>query len=255
MATDQPALKGKARLFHAWMPEGAESVLDVGCAFSFMLNLLGRKARHRFGLEYDHSKLVEARARYPEIHFACGSGEAMPFRSASLEVVTFFEVLEHVVNEEQFLSEVHRVLRPGGTILMSVPNKGWAEWMDMDNLVFTPALKVARKMGFCKGVSDYYLRHHRHYSVADLERLFAGKLRIEKVYYGGLFANQIGFLVYKTVYLMLLACHLTPKRLMLAMERWMDAITSWDFDHSYGRRSDKLCVLARRIDQGAGVTE
>ncbi len=240
-------LTGKARLFMEWMPEGTDALLDVGCAFSFMLERLGRKARRRFGVEYDLEKLREAHQRFPDIHFACGSGEALPLADATMDVVTFFEVFEHVENERRFLEEVHRVLKPGGLILLSVPNRGDVEWMDMDNLVFTPALRLAKKLGFCRNVGDYYLRPHRHYSLEDLRRLFGSLLTIEKVYYGGLAANQIGFLLYKSAYLALQTLGLSQQNGFLkTLEQWMDRITSWDFDHRYGPRSDKLCVLARK---------
>lgn len=242
-------LRGKPRLFNAWMPDGVGAVLDVGCAFSHMLALLGRKAAARFGVEYDLSKLLEARQRFHDIHFINGSGEALPLADATMDVVTFFEVLEHVENERRFLQEVHRVLKSGGRIMLSVPNKGQVEWMDMDNLVFTPLLAHARKCGLFGGVSDYYLRHHRHYSLDDLRRLFDSLFAIEQVYYGGWAANQVGFLVYKSVYLALTLCGVdgSRSRLLRAMEDWMNHITSWDFEHSYGARSDKVCILARKI--------
>ncbi len=240
-------LRGKRRLFAAWMPEGSGRVLDVGCAYSFMLDFLAGSDREGFGLEYDVAKLVEARRRFPHRHFACASGEALPLEAGSMDVVTFFEVLEHVEDERGLLQEIHRVLAPGGVILMSVPNAGAVEWMDMDNLVFTPALALGRRLGFFRGVSDYYLRHHRHYTVERLRALFAGLFEIDRVYYGGLAANQLGFLVYKSANLALRLAGLDERRRVYRwLERAMDHVTSWDFDHSYGPSSDKLCVRARQ---------
>jgi len=245
---DNQPLSGKARLFDRWMPEGVEALLDVGCAYSHMLHLLGRKARRAFGVEFDLEKLREAHRRFPEIRHICASGEAMPLQSASMDVVTFFEVLEHVERERRFLEEVHRVLRPAGRIILSVPNKGLAEPLDMDNLVFTPVLKVAKRLGLFRHVSDYHLRHHRHYSVQDLEGLFDGLFRIDEVYYGGLVANQIGFLLYKSGTIGLRLLGVTEDApVMKRMEGWMNGVTNWDFDHSYGPRSDKLAVRAHRI--------
>lgn len=244
---DAAGRTGKSRLFYEWMPDGVETLVDVGCAYSYMLDLLGRKARLKFGVEYEFAKVRQAHQRFQDVCHVCGSGEALPLADASMDVVTFFEVLEHVENERKFLEEVHRVLKPGGVILISVPNKGWATPLDMDNLVFTPALKVTKWMGLGRGVTDYHLRHHRHYHLEDLERLFDGLFSVEKVYYGGLLANQAGFLFYKTLSIGLRICGLKEDApLMKRMERWMNAITNWDFDHDYGRRSDKLAVLARR---------
>jgi SAM-dependent methyltransferase len=245
---DSQELRGKARLFDRWMPEGVQTVLDVGCAYSPMLHLLGRKARQAYGVEYDFEKLREAGRRYPEHRYVCGSGEALPLESESMDVVTFIEVLEHVDRERRFLEEVHRVLRPGGHIILSVPNKGLAEPLDMDNLVFSPALKAGKRLGLFRHVSDYHLRHHRHYSVQDLRRLFDGLFRINDVYYGGLVVNQIGFLLYKsgTIGLRLLGVG-EDAPLMKRMGGWMNVVSNWDFEHTYGPRSDKLAVRAQRI--------
>ena len=246
--SDNQELRGKARLFDRWMPQGVETLLDVGCAYGPMLHLLGRKARLACGVEYDFEKLREAGRRFPENCYVCASGETLPLESESMDVVTFFEVLEHVERQRRFLEEVRRVLRPAGRIILSVPNKGLAEPLDMDNLVFAPALKVAKRLGLFRRVSDYHLRHHRHYNVQDLERLFDGLFRIDAVYYGGLAANQIGFLLYKsvTVGLRLLGVG-EDAPLMKRMEAWMNTVTNWDFDHTYGPRSDKLAVRAHRI--------
>lgn len=245
---DNQKLAGKLRLFDRWMPEGVERMLDVGCAYSPVLHHLGRKAPQAYGVEYDLEKLREAGRRFPEHYYVCASGEALPLDAESMDVVTFMEVLEHVERERRFLEEVHRVLRPAGRIIMSVPNKGLAEPLDMDNLVFTPALKVGKSLGLFRHVSEYHLRHHRHYSVQDLQRLFDGLFQIDAVYYGGLVANQIGFLLYKsgTVGLRLLGFG-EDAPLMKRMEVWMNAVTDWDFDHTYGPRSDKLAVRAHRI--------
>lgn len=48
-------------------------------------------------------------------------GETFPFPANHFDSVVLFEVLEHVFNPDRFLSEIHRVLKPGGKVLMTVP--------------------------------------------------------------------------------------------------------------------------------------
>jgi ubiquinone/menaquinone biosynthesis C-methylase UbiE len=240
---------GKARLFLTWMDEGVDSLLDIGCASSFMLNLLGQKSKKKFGLDFDREKLMEGKRKFINNHYICGSGEQLPFKDGSIDVITFFETLEHVENERKFVSEIHRVLKPDGAIMLSVPNKGAVEFLDIDNVVFTPILWILKKMGFLKNVSDYYLRYHRHYSQKTLEQLFSSRFKIEKIYYGGLIANQLAFLLYKSLYLLLLSLGFKrDNRTLQVLHSWMDRVTSWDFDHSYGRFSDKLSVYARKVN-------
>ena len=105
-------LTGKAKLFLNWMDEGADSLLDVGCASSFMLNLLGKKSQKSIGLDFDTEKLFEAKSKFGHNQYVCGSGEQLPFKNKTMDVITFFETLEHVENEQRFLKEIHRVSGP-----------------------------------------------------------------------------------------------------------------------------------------------
>jgi SAM-dependent methyltransferase len=61
----------------------------------------------------------------------CGSVLALPFADASFEVVSAFDVLEHCDPESLALSELSRVLQPGGRLVLSVPAYQWA-WSDHD---------------------------------------------------------------------------------------------------------------------------
>jgi 2-polyprenyl-3-methyl-5-hydroxy-6-metoxy-1,4-benzoquinol methylase len=49
----------------------------------------------------------------------------LPLATGSVDLVTCFDVLEHVADEYAVLSEIHRVLKPSGRIILSVPNKAW----------------------------------------------------------------------------------------------------------------------------------
>jgi ubiquinone/menaquinone biosynthesis C-methylase UbiE len=52
-------------------------------------------------------------------------GAALPFPDSEFDVVVSYAVLEHVRDESLALSEIHRVLKPGGDFVISVPNKWW----------------------------------------------------------------------------------------------------------------------------------
>jgi ubiquinone/menaquinone biosynthesis C-methylase UbiE len=52
-------------------------------------------------------------------------GDRMPFEGASFDAAVSIETLEHVTDEARTLDEIHRVLRPGGVLVLSVPNKWW----------------------------------------------------------------------------------------------------------------------------------
>ena len=61
----------------------------------------------------------------------CGSAMALPFRDEAFDVVAAFDVVEHCENDALAVSELARVLSPGGRMLLSVPAYQWA-WSDHD---------------------------------------------------------------------------------------------------------------------------
>jgi SAM-dependent methyltransferase len=89
-------------------------ILDVGCGgkpYEALFN-----AEEYVGLEYD-SPANRATKRADFFY----DGGNFPFEDGSFDAVFFSEVFEHVFNPDEFLSEVRRVLRPGGRILLTVP--------------------------------------------------------------------------------------------------------------------------------------
>ena len=59
------------------------------------------------------------------VTFVCGDARALPFTDASFDVVTMFDVLEHIHDDAKAASEALRVTRPEGWVLLSTPNADW----------------------------------------------------------------------------------------------------------------------------------
>jgi SAM-dependent methyltransferase len=99
-----------------------ERLLDVGSADGPSVGWLS--APQKVSLDLD------ARGLRPPAG-VCGSVLALPVADAAFEVVGAFDVLEHCEPEAGALAELHRVLEPGGRLLMSVPAYQWA-WSHHD---------------------------------------------------------------------------------------------------------------------------
>ncbi len=98
-------------------------VLEAGAGEGYGADLIADVARRVIGLDYDESAVAHIRARYPRVEMHHGNLAALPLPDASVDVVVNFQVIEHLWDQGQFVAECLRVLRPGGRLLMSTPNR------------------------------------------------------------------------------------------------------------------------------------
>ena len=100
----------------------AGRVLDVGCASGGLLALLRGRAAHLAGLELSQTA-AEAAAQIAD-HVVCGALEDpdLPFEAGSFDLVVLADVLEHLVDPAAGLARAVAWCRPGGAVIVSVPN-------------------------------------------------------------------------------------------------------------------------------------
>lgn len=127
------AQEGYARV-HAtwrhWMPWLREEVgagarwLDLGCAYGFLVREALQSGFRGFGLDASRYALGQAREHAGDAagRVLQGHAEVLPFADDAFDVVTAFDLLEHVAAPERLVSEVARVLRPGGIFIAATPD-------------------------------------------------------------------------------------------------------------------------------------
>ncbi|MDG5483601.1 class I SAM-dependent methyltransferase [Mycolicibacterium gadium] len=98
-------------------------VLEAGCGEGYGADLIADVANTVIGLDYDDSAVAHVRARYPRIDMRQGNLAELPLADSAVDVVVNFQVIEHLWDQGQFVAECLRVLRPGGVLLMSTPNR------------------------------------------------------------------------------------------------------------------------------------
>ncbi len=110
---------------YAWLAARCAGavVLEAGCGEGYGAAMLAGVARRVVAADYDGPSVAHVRARYPEIDVVRTNLVVLPVRSASVDVVANFQVIEHLWDQPGFLAECHRVLRPGGTLLVTTPNR------------------------------------------------------------------------------------------------------------------------------------
>ena len=98
-------------------------VLEAGFGEGYGADLLADVAANVVGVDYDESAVAHVRVRYPRVEVVQGNLAELPLPDASVDVVVNFQVIEHLWDQPQFIAECRRVLRPGGLLMMSTPNR------------------------------------------------------------------------------------------------------------------------------------
>lgn len=153
-------------------------VLENGCGVGMYVARLAPYAGKVTGLEYDFSRAAEAHqltGRLENAGILCAAGEGLPFPSGSFDLILSHEVLEHVQDDRQAVAEMTRLLRPGGRMVIFVPNRGYpyethgVYWRGRYRFGNIPLVNYLPRRW-----RDRLAPHVRIYMPHDLERLFDG---------------------------------------------------------------------------------
>jgi 2-polyprenyl-3-methyl-5-hydroxy-6-metoxy-1,4-benzoquinol methylase len=138
-------------------------VLDLGCGEGAFAAELLRAGADVLAVDVAEEPLRRARAAHPELRTQLIDGEAeWELDDASFDVVWAGEVIEHVADTARWLSELRRVLRSGGRLLLSTPQLGRTQ-------LFAAALSERAFAARFSPLGD----HLRHYSEATLTELIS----------------------------------------------------------------------------------
>lgn len=144
-----------------------------GCGVGMYLGRLAEEACQAVGLDIELERTFDANQLAEQV--VCGAGENLPFPSSTFDLVLSHEVLEHVQDDRQAIREIVRLLRPGGRLVLFVPNRGypfethgiyWNGKYKFGNIPLVNYLPRAWR--------DRLAPHVRVYSRGDLQRLFEG---------------------------------------------------------------------------------
>ena len=102
-----------------------QRVLDVACGSGFGLQMLGEAGGVPVGVDLDADALVSARLLDRRARIARADATRLPLGDRSLDLVTSFETIEHVADASGLVRELRRVLRRGGRLILSTPNRAF----------------------------------------------------------------------------------------------------------------------------------
>jgi SAM-dependent methyltransferase len=137
-------------LLDRYLPEQPRPgrVLDVGCGTGLILKTLDKW--EPTGIDFSHLALEFSRRRGAR-NLIQGNVVELPFADNSLDLILALDLIEHIEDDRRIVAEFHRVLRPGGCLIATVPAHQFL-WSD----------------------HDIALHHFRRYSYKGFRRLLRG---------------------------------------------------------------------------------
>ncbi len=95
-------------------------LLDVGAATGFFMNIARQRGFKVTGVEF--SNFAAEKGRSSGLNVITGDLLAQNFKDKSFDVVTLFDVIEHVPNPKEVIREVRRILKNGGLVVVNTPD-------------------------------------------------------------------------------------------------------------------------------------
>ena len=147
--------RSRHRITTSWA-RATGRTLDIGCGSSVIIQSIN----HAIGMDVNLDKLRFLRGR--GIPLVRGSAMALPFRDQSFDCVISSQVIEHVPFDQALFTEMRRVLRSGGTLIIGTPDYATIGWRIIEPLY-----------GFL-APGGYRDEHISHYTRKSLGEILAG---------------------------------------------------------------------------------
>jgi len=120
--SDNPIHQRLLSAYYLAKPFIKGALLELGCGEGRGVELLAPLADSYIGIDKIKEVIDGLKVKYPNYEFLDGVFPPFPFEDNSFDSIVTFQVIEHVKDDEGFIKEIHRVLKPGGTALITTPN-------------------------------------------------------------------------------------------------------------------------------------
>ena len=172
----QLILDRRARLVRPLFPSGCGHLVDFGCGNGAQTLHFTGDCHRLTGVDIselfleDFRREIVDRGLEDRVEAVATLGGDIPLPDGTADIVTSFTVLEHVPDERAALAEMRRVLRPGGKLIISVPNRWWIFETHGADLPLLPWNRVPLVSWWPKKLHDRWARA-RIYRRREIEKL------------------------------------------------------------------------------------
>lgn len=98
--------------------------LDIGCGIGFGLKFLAKNGfKQLYGIDINKHSLEEARKVCPEAKIKFGDVYRIPFDAQTFDLIFLTEIIEHLDFPDQAFEEISRILKSGGVLFLTTPNR------------------------------------------------------------------------------------------------------------------------------------
>ena len=104
-------------------------ILEVGCGIGNIVFELTEQGYDITGSDISHEAIAYGLKKYGDIKLEVQAAETLQYENETFDIVLSFDLFEHIVRIDRHISEVFRVLRPGGFYMFQTPNK-------LSNIIF-----------------------------------------------------------------------------------------------------------------------
>lgn len=143
---------------------GKGKILDIGCGRGEFVYAMQQQGWNAFGIDVSSAFVQYAKKRYG-IQVKNRDLLHCNFRKNTFEVVRIFALLEHIFEPREMMREIHRILKPGGIVLIEIPNEGglffrianWYFWNKGEVINLSPTFPPYHVLGFTDKSIRYLL--------------------------------------------------------------------------------------------------
>ena len=165
------AFKRRVRTIFEWIdPQEGSLILDIPCGRGFYLNMFRYVSKCRLiGADLDRDVIYKARenvGHLPDLILNHASIYELPYPDNTFDAAILSEVLEHLDDDVSALKEIYRVLKPGGVVVITVPNANYPFLWDPVNWTLEALFNTHINRGIFAGI---WANHVRLYEAASLQ--------------------------------------------------------------------------------------